>query len=191
MAEKSCLVVTGQGVGYEIFLSPRSMQSLSCGEEFEIFVYTIVREDALDLYGFLSWEERKTFAVLVNLPKLGPKTALAMLNCFTPAELSSLATANDEKALSSVPGIGSKTARRLLLDLKDRLDFLHTEKMDLAGSTPAGSSVYADVLSGLASLGYSSAEVAPLVGEVLNNEPDLDVSGAIRAVLKLKAREKK
>lgn len=190
VGERSCLLVTGQGVGYEVFLSPRGLQGIRADDEAEVFVYTVVREDSLDLYGFLTWEERKTFAVLVDLPKLGPKTALAMLNCFTPSELSALAAANDEKSLSSVPGIGAKTARRLLLDLKDRLDFVHSGGERPVYSRGSGGSVYADVLSGLASLGYASAEVGSLVSRVLEDDPELDVSGAIRAVLKLKAQER-
>ncbi|MFP4658508.1 MAG: Holliday junction branch migration protein RuvA [Desulfonatronovibrionaceae bacterium] len=187
---RSCLLVTGQGVGYEVFLSPRGLQGLQASDEAEIFVYTVVREDALELYGFLTWEERETFAVLVDLPKLGPKTALAMLNCFTPCELSGLAAANDERALASVPGIGVKTARRILLDLKDRLDFVHPGPAGTVYPADAGKSVHADVLSGLATLGYGSAEVGALVTRVLEEDPDMDVSGAIRAVLKLKAQER-
>ncbi len=184
------MVVTTQGVGYEVFLSPRGLQALGGREEAELYVYTVVREDSLDLYGFPTWEERKTFAVLVDLPKLGPKTALAMLNCFNPSQLSGLAAANDEQSLASVPGIGAKTARRILLDLKDRLDFIDSGEQTSVGPASGENSVYADVLSGLSSLGYSSSEISALANEVLQSDPDLDVSGAIRAVLKLKAREK-
>jgi Holliday junction DNA helicase RuvA len=190
VGERSCLLVTGQGVGYEVFLSPRGLQGIRVDDEAEVFVFTVVREDALELYGFLTWEERKTFAVLVDLPKLGPKTALAMLNCFTPSELSDLAAANDENSLTAVPGIGAKTARRLLLDLKDRLDFVRSDGDQPVYSRHSSGSVYADVLSGLASLGYGSPEVGSLVSQVLAEDPDLDVSGAIRAVLKLKAQER-
>jgi Holliday junction DNA helicase RuvA len=113
-----------------------------------------------------------------------------MLNCFTPSELSDLAAANDENSLTAVPGIGAKTARRLLLDLKDRLDFVRSGGDQPVYSRDSSGSVYADVLSGLASLGYGSPEVGSLVSQVLAQDPDLDVSGAIRAVLKLKAQER-
>ena len=188
--DKSCLVMTASGLGYEVHISPMGVQNMpGQGEELELHTSMVVREDALDLYGFFSRDERETFNVLLNAPKLGPKTALAILGIFSPSQIQKIINSEDEAALTQVPGIGSKTARRLILDLKDRLGFIspqHEEPRPAPG--PRG--VRQDVLAGLTSLGYSAAEVTPVLDEVLEKEPDLDVSSAIRAVLKEKAREK-
>jgi Holliday junction DNA helicase RuvA len=187
--QKSCLIATAGGVGYEVFLSGRGMQDLpESGQELEIYIYTVVREDTLDLYGFFTWEERETFSVLLGIPKLGPKLALAVLNCFTPAQLSQLVAREDEKALVTVPGIGLKSARRILLDLKDKLKFIPPTPEYEHKDQGQSSTVYDDVLAALLALGYTQAEVTPIINQVLEKEPDLDVSSAIRLVLKEKAK---
>jgi Holliday junction DNA helicase RuvA len=182
--EKSCFVLTPGGVGYEVFFSPRAMQHLpDTDQEVEIYIYTVIREDTLDLYGFFTREERDTFAILLGIPKLGPKLGLAVLNCFTPAQLSQLVAAEDEKGLTAVPGIGAKSARRILLDLKDKLQFMPaatTPKTQTASSP----SVFDDAVAALLSLGYNSQEIIPVITEVLAREPDLDVASLIREVLK-------
>ncbi|WP_287043641.1 Holliday junction branch migration protein RuvA [Desulfonatronospira sp. MSAO_Bac3] len=188
--DKSCLVMTASGLGYEVHVSAMGLQNMpGQGEELELHTSMVVREDALDLYGFFTRDERETFNVLLNAPKLGPKTALAILGIFSPSQIQKIINTEDEAALTQVPGIGSKTARRLILDLKDRLGFISPQHED-PRPAPGPRGVRQDVLAGLTSLGYSAAEVTPLLDEVLEKEPDLDVSSAIRAVLKEKAREK-
>lgn len=189
--EKSCIVLTPSGLGYEIFLSSKSMGELpEKGSELELFISSVIREDAFDLYGFFTLEQRETFNALLNTPKLGPKTALAILGIFTPDKLRNIVYQEDERMLSQVPGIGIKSARRILMDLKDRLNFIVLDKAETS-TVPAASQVRQDVLAGLTSLGYSPAEISHILDSVLEKEPDLDVSSAIREVLKHKAREKK
>ncbi len=190
VCEKSCIILTDSGLGYEVYLSSRNMQKIpKTGDIAEFYISTVVREDSFDLYGFSSLEERETFKVLLNTPKLGPKTALAILSIFPPDKLKSIISAEDERMLSQVPGIGMKSARRILIDLKDRLNFIIVGKarpeQDVS-SIP----VREDVLMGLTSLGYTPVEVSHILDHVLENEPDLDVSSAIRAVLREKAKEK-
>lgn len=190
IGEKSCIVLTGSGLGYEVYLSAKSLQNMpKTGDEAEFFISTVIREESFDLYGFSSLEERETFKVLLNTPKLGPKTALAILSIFSPDKLKSVISAEDERMLSQVPGIGIKSARRILIDLKDRLNFITSGRLqpEQVFSAPP---VREDVLMGLTSLGYSSVEISHILDHVLEKEPDLDVSAAIRAVLKEKAREK-
>ncbi len=185
--EKACIVQTPSGLGYEVYLSPRTLQAMpGTGEEARFYISTVVREDALDLYGFLSLEERETFRILLSTPKLGPKTALAILGIFSPDQLKSVVSAEDERMLSQVPGIGVKSARRILMDLRDRLNFIAAgmKSPERAAAPP----VREEVLMGLTSLGYSPVEVSHIVDQVLKNEPDLDISSAIRAVLKEKAK---
>jgi len=190
IGEKSCIVLTGSGLGYEVYLSARCLQGMpKTGEEAEFFISSVIREETFDLYGFSSLEERETFKVLLNTPKLGPKTALAILSIFSPDKLKSVISAEDERMLSQVPGIGIKSARRILIDLKDRLNFITSGRLqpEQVFSAPP---VREDVLMGLTSLGYSPVEISHILDHVLEKEPDLDVSAAIRAVLKEKAREK-
>lgn len=191
IAEKSCIILTGSGLGYEVFLTSRNMGELpGSSEDVELFVSTVIREDAFDLYGFFTQEERETFNVLLNTPKLGPKTALAVLGVFSPDRLKDVVAAEDERMLAQVPGIGLKSARRILIDLKDRLKFVVSGRISAKGRVQMPP-VKEDVLAGLTSLGYSSVEVSHILDDVLEKEPDLDVSSAIRAVLREKAREKK
>ncbi|WP_457571867.1 Holliday junction branch migration protein RuvA [Desulfovulcanus sp.] len=182
--EKSCLITTAGGVGYEVFLSGRGMQELpDTGQELEVYIYTVVREDTLDLYGFFTREERETFSTLLSIPKLGPKLALAVLNCFSPPQLSQLVAREDEKALTAVPGIGAKSARRILLDLKDKLQLIPTVATTKPRIT-SSASVFDDAVAALVSLGYSAQEVTPVVAEILEQESDLDVAATIRQALK-------
>jgi Holliday junction DNA helicase RuvA len=153
------------------------------GTPVSLYIQTIVREDALALYGFSTWDERELFGILVGVPKLGPKTAMAMLACFEPEDLAAKVAADDVHALTRVPGIGMKSAKRIVLDLKDKLATFVT--LSATPSFVSGNQVFEDTLGGLFALGYSEREAAPVVRTILEQEPDLDVGGAIRNALKL------
>ena len=182
--DSGCVVLTDSGVGYEIGMSSQAVARLGePGIEVSLYTYTIVREDVLALYGFATWEERELFGILIGVPKLGPKTAMAMLACFEPGDLAAKVAAEDAHALTRVPGIGAKSAKRIVLDLKDKLSGFTTV---VSAPTPVPESrVFDDTLGGLFALGYSEREASPVVRKVLENESDLDVGGAIRAALKL------
>lgn len=190
VGEKSCVILTDSGLGYEVFLTSKNMGELpGPDQDAELFIKTVIREDAFDLYGFFTQEERETFNVLLSTPKLGPKTALAILSIFSPDRLKDVVFSEDERMLSQVPGIGVKSARRILIDLKDRLKFVVSGRISRKGNVQVPP-VKEDVLTGLTSLGYASVEVSHILDGILEKEPDLDVSSAIRAVLREKAREK-
>jgi Holliday junction DNA helicase RuvA len=180
--EESCVLLTTGGVGYQVFVTTDSLGRLpGAGETARLFVHTLVREDALTLYGFLSWEERQAFVTLLGTPKLGPRTALAMLGCYAPAELAACIAREDVAALTRVPGIGAKTAKRLLLDLKDKLV---VQAPLVSGRTVPALSAAGDCAAALVSLGYSRHEVDDVVRAVFEQEPDLDTGSAIRQALK-------
>ncbi|NCC25452.1 MAG: Holliday junction branch migration protein RuvA [Deltaproteobacteria bacterium] len=187
--ERSCVVLTGGGVGYEIFLTETERLRLpDSGQEVAFFTQTVVREDSLDLYGFASWEERRAFSILLGVPKLGPRTALAMLAHFRPSELAELAAREDTHSLTKVPGIGAKSARRIILDLRDRLQPFLNPDHESGQRTESHGGVLSDTVSALISLGYSQAEAAPTVRAILDAEPDLDVAAALRHALKTLSR---
>lgn len=178
----SCVLLTRGGVGYEVFLSTRSRAALPApGEEVRLFTYTLVREDALTLFGFVSREERGTFGILLGVPKLGPKTALALLGVFSPQELAACVAREDAHGLARTPGIGLKTAKRLVLDLKDKLSGQNTA-MSALPDIPA--SARDDALAALLSLGYARQEAEDALKRVFEETPDLDTGGAIRRALK-------
>ena len=185
-----CLLATSGGVGYDVQATAGTLGRLEQGTEAELFVHTVVREDALELYGFGALSERDAFAELLGVSKLGPKTALAILSTFTAEELARIAHTEDTTALTRVSGIGPKSAQRIMWELKDKLAAWEGGVVPEAAQTSqiTGGSVYGDALSGLCGLGYDEGEVRPVLGDILEQEPDLDVGETIRACLKRLAR---
>lgn len=187
-SEQACVLLTAGGVGYEVFV-PRQVTSAlpEQGGQLSLYVSTIVREDALELYGFPSWDERQTFELLLTISRLGPKTGLGILSTFSPDELRRIVAEDEVHALERVSGVGKKTAQHVFLELKYKL------KPGRAGGLPVSApqgSVLRDALNGLTNLGYNEDEMRPTLELILKEEPDLDVSGALRAALKAIARKK-
>ena len=187
----SCLVVTQGGVGYEVNLSGRALAHLpERGTSVSFYTCLIVREDAQELYGFETWDERQTFIVLTSITRVGARTALAILTIFTPDDLRQLVAEDDAASLTRVPGIGKKTAQLMFLELKDKLKGSITGGASVTKPKTQASMVFRDALDGLMGLGYTESEAAPVLQGVLQAEPDLDVSGALRASLKALAKER-
>lgn len=186
ITETSCIVVTEGGVGYEVYLGGHALSRLPArGESVCFYACTVVREDALELFGFESWDERETFLVLTSINRVGARTALAVLSVFRPDDLRRLVAEDDMLALTRVSGIGKKTAQQVFLELKYKLKGDAT--LPVSGGVRPGS-VLADAVAGLVNLGYGEDEAAQTVKQVLAEEPDLDVGGALRAALKALAR---
>ena len=159
------------------------------GESVCLYTITVVREDALELYGFASWDERQTFLVLTSISKVGAKTATAILSVFRPDDLRHLVLDDDYALLTQVPGIGRKTAQHIFLELKYKLDAGLADMAALTGKDAAGG-VLRDALTGLTNLGYDESEAGQALKKVLTAEPDLDVSSALRAALKALGKKK-
>jgi Holliday junction DNA helicase RuvA len=183
-SDKGCLILTASGVGYELSVAtPTAAKLPSKGQETSLFVHAQTGEDGTRLFGFESGEERAAFRALIGIPKLGPKTALSMLSCYPVADLMLIAAREDVVALAQVPGIGKKSAQRMVLELKYALADISASPHAESRQAPAGS-VYRDALAALANLGYSDSQTGPILREALEAEPDLDVAQAIRACLK-------
>ena len=177
----ACVVVTEGGVGYEVYLPQQTrLQLPERGGHVRFYICHIVREDA---------DERQTFIVLTSISKVGARTALGILSAFRPDDLRRLVLEDDVLALTQVSGIGKKSAQHIFLELKYKLK---VEDMPAAASLQLGvpGSVYRDALTGLEGLGYAEAEAAPVLKNILHEEPDLEVSEALRAALKALARER-
>lgn len=186
-SENGCLVLTQGGVGYDLFLPAHSLSNLPAnGETVCFYVHTQVREDALELFGFESWDERETFKILITINRVGARTALAILGVYRPDDLRQVVIDDDPNALTRVSGIGKKGAQQIFLELKYKLKLESVP----GRSTSAGGGVglFKDAVAGLANLGYGEDEASDVVKAVLAEEPDLDVGGILRAALKRMAR---
>ena len=175
------LLVDVGGVAYELDVPMSTFYNLpAVGEPVVLLTHLVVREDAHLLYGFLTHEERATFRLLVKISGVGPRTALAILSGLSVAELAQAVAMQEGGRLVKVPGIGKKTAERLLLELKGKL-----ADAVAAPQQPAGSSSQGDVLQALVSLGYSDREAAAALKAL---PPDVSVSEGIRLALRALAR---
>jgi len=180
LAEKSPpqVLLDVQGVGYEVDVPMSSFYNLpGLGERVTLLVHQVVREDANLLYGFLTHEERATFRELVKISGVGPRTALSILSGLSVADLAGAVSRQEGARLQKVPGIGKKTAERLLLELKGKLG------ADLG--LPAGASVVndaqADIVQALVALGYSEKDAAAALKKL---PTDVGVSEGIKLALK-------
>jgi Holliday junction DNA helicase RuvA len=154
------IIVDVNGVGYEVFLSSASLQKMPiAGEEVFLHIHTSVREDSLTLFGFADMEEKEMFQLLINVSGVGPKLALTILSGIRPDALSRAISTRDIGRLTTVSGVGKKTAERLCLDLQDKVGFMLTlDEYDrdeiIADAGDHGTT--ADVISALVNLGYPS-----------------------------------
>ncbi len=176
------LLLDVQGVGYEVDVPMSTFYNLpATGERVVLFTHLVVREDAHLLYGFGSESERRAFRQLLKITGIGARTALSVLSGLSVAELAQAVTMQETGRLTKVPGIGKKTAERLLLELKDKLGVELGAVVGVSRAAP----VMADVLNALSSLGYSDKEALAVVKQL----PDgLAVGDAIRQALKLLAK---
>ena len=165
------------GVGYLVTVSNRVLAELEPGTPVFLYVHHHIREEAQTLYGFTSRDDRSTFQALIATHGIGPALAVAILATHPPAALFDVVSSNDVAALTLVPGIGKKTAERLIIELRDRLS---VPMLDTGG---AGSvSVVADVRDALASLGYGTDEIRDVLREVPTGG---DSSTLLRDALKM------
>jgi holliday junction DNA helicase RuvA len=179
-------VIDVSGVGYRVYLSQRTLTKLPpAGSAVVVRVQTVVREDALDLYGFLSESEEQMFLLLTSVTHVGPRGAMNILSGAAPEDLARTITSRDLARLTKLPGVGKKTAERLLVELKDKVgDIFGRVAAASAGATSVGHR--ADVVSALVGMGYkpAQAEHAALVAEErLGPAASLDalVTEALRA----------
>jgi Holliday junction DNA helicase RuvA len=173
-------VQTG-GLGYEIDVPMSTLYDLpEAGAQVTLYTHLAIREDAHVLYGFLTAQERVTFRALIKVTGIGARTALAVLSGMSTDELALAIREQESGRLTRVPGIGKKTAERLLLELKDKLG----APAHSGGYASAGSS-HEDILNALIALGYSSSESQSALKAL---PADIDVSNGIRQALKSLAR---
>ena len=186
--KEGSIIVENHGIGYQVFISLQTFDYLpSVGENLKIYTYLYLREDAMILYGFLTKDDLELFKLLISVSGIGPKGGLAILSTLEADDLRFAILSGDAKAISKAPGVGGKTAQRVILELKDKLSLedafeAKTEHVQ-KNAAAAGGSVKNDAVMALTALGYSSTESLKAVSAVEITE-DMDVEEVLKAALK-------
>ena len=175
-AVASTAVIDCCGVGYKVTVTSNTLRKLPMNPEkpprVRLLTYMQVREDGVDLFGFYTSEELDMFKLLISVSGVGPKAAVSILSLMTPEKLSLAIAQEDVKAISKAPGVGAKTAGRIILDLKDKVAKAFpavgsvSEDISPAVSAAANTSKMSDAQSALLSLGYSRQEIASALAKV-------------------------
>ncbi len=190
IAEDS-VIVDNNGIGYRIFVPASVSQQIgTTGQEIQLYTYLNVKEDAMQLYGFLTMDDLEVYRLLISVSGIGPKGGLAILSVMTADDLRFAVLADDDKSISKAPGIGPKTAKKVVLELKDKLKLRETVETALdhvqQAVLPAGSGLVqtqSDVVEALAALGYSATEAMKAVRRVECDE-DISVEELLKKTLR-------
>lgn len=184
------IVVETGGIGYMVYVPAQSLEYLpSIGDDIKIYTYLYIREDAMILYGFLTKDDLEVFKLLITVSGIGPKGGLSILSTLSSDDLRFAILSGDSKAISKAPGIGSKTAQRVIIDLKDKMSLEEAfekklENTENAFKMPEGNSaVKNDAVLALNALGYSSTESLKAVSKVEITE-GMDVEDVLKQALK-------
>ena len=188
LTETSVIVESGY-IGFEINMTGNALAQLHIGQEVKLHTYFQVREDAMQLYGFLKKDDLQMFKLLLGVNGVGPKAAMGVLSGITADELRFAVLSDDVKTLSKAPGIGKKTAQKLILELKDKLKLEDAFELKLAHeqekavASGDASDGRQEAVAALVALGYSSTDALRAVRKVTEVSPD-DVEGLLKAALK-------
>lgn len=183
------LVLDVNNVGYQIFISSREASEMpGRGEEVKIYTYLNVKEDAMQLFGFLSEDDLEMYRLLLNVNGIGPKAALGILSVLTADELRFAVLSDDAKTIARAPGVGGKTAQKLILELKDKLSLEEAfEKKLEHTAVPSGKSglpdAKAEAVQALTALGYSGSDALKAVRRS-GADDDADVEEILKLALK-------
>lgn len=178
-------VVDCNGVGYGINISLNTFSAIQGKTDVKLYIYEAIREDAYILYGFSTKQERELFLMLITVSGIGGNTARMILSALSPMELCNVISSGNEKLLKMVKGIGLKTAQRIIVELKDKIQNIGVES---AGSTTtpisnANSEIYEEAVAALTMLGFAQAPSQKVVGQILHEEPDAPVQKVIKIAL--------
>lgn len=155
------LVLDVNGVGYEVLMSTNCLAKIPPeGEEASVFTYLHVREDLMQLFGFCAKAEKELFEQLVSVSGIGPKVALTILSAFSVAMFKKAVLTNDVDLITAIPGIGKKSAQRLILELKEKLSLPELEFAKSPDMSSSSESIYSEAREALMTLGYSASEAA-------------------------------
>ena len=191
LAEKNIdhIVVEAGGIGYLIYVPAQSIDYLPDeGDQIKVYTYLYIREDAMVLYGFLTKDDLEIFKMLITVSGIGPKGGLGILSTLSADDLRFAILSGDSKTISKAPGIGAKTAQRVIIDLKDKMSLEEAFEKKLENNADGvqktlNSSTQNDAVLALSALGYSSAESLKAVSKV-DITDDMDVEDVLKLALK-------
>ncbi|MCL1838569.1 MAG: Holliday junction branch migration protein RuvA [Propionibacteriaceae bacterium] len=183
------VVMNVNGFGMKVFCTPNTAAKLKAGQEATLHTALVLRQDSVTLFGFAEASERDCYEIVQTATGIGPKTALAVLSVFSPDELRTAISAADVKTITKVPGIGTKVAQRLIIELKDKLGTTSSAGMPIT----AGMSIWQEqVQAGLEGLGYSSRDAEAAVEnvrELAAADPEPEIAELLRAALRSLAKK--
>lgn len=184
------IVVSAQGVGYQVAVPLSSFYDLpEVNQGVRLHIHTYVRQDAIQLFGFLTPGEKEIFLLLLGVSGIGPKVALNILSGISSQDLSQALLAQDSARVQKIPGIGKKTSERIVLELKDKIKKLSPGQVTSLSRGPEAETHWEDALSALVNLGYPKALAEKALGQI-KSDPDETISleNLLRKVLKLLSR---
>ena len=176
------VVIDNHGIGYFINITLNTFTAIGEKEEVKLYTHTQILEDAHNLFGFYSQKERDLFELLISVSGVGCNTARLILSSLTVSELSNAIANDDAKTIQSVKGIGTKTAQRIVIDLKDKLKKIdvQTEIFSVPNNT-----IRTEALSALTILGFNKAAIEKALDKILKQNPDASVEALIKEALKI------
>lgn len=187
-ADHEAVLLENHGIGYRIHTTLSACDQVSVGKEAVLHTYLYVREDMLALYGFLSREELRVFRLLLGVNGIGPKAAMAVLSTLSVEDLYYAVISEDVKAISKTPGIGPKGARRLIMELKDKLELpdlsVDGELDNVPAADASAGDEMSDAIDALIALGYSNGEAYRAVHKV-NGAEQMDAEQLLKEALKI------
>ena len=186
---KDYIVVDVGGIGYKIFMSETAINELEKGKEVKVYTYMRVREDDISLYGFLNNEELVTFELLISVGGVGAKSAITILSNITPSKFALAVITNDVNTLKKLPGIGAKTAARIILELKDKMkteQSIESDKNEEIKEAIVLDNKANDAVEALCVLGYTKKDVENVIAKIDTSK--LTVEEIIRQGLKYLGR---
>lgn len=190
--DQDSLLLENQGIGYGISMSARDLDRVPAnGTEIKVYTYLHVKEDAMQLFGFFQEDALQVFRLLLGVNGIGPKGALGVLSALSADDLRFAVLSDDVTAIAKAPGIGKKTAQKLILELKDKFSLqeafdkklMHTEEGGTSAALPASGRAETDAVEALVALGYSGTEALQAVKKVGATE-DMDADAILKAALR-------
>ena len=179
-------IIECAGVGYECNISVYTYDKLRTSQVFKLYIDESIREDAHLLYGFISKQERAIYRLLISVSGVGPNTARCIQSSLSPDELVAVISTGNDRQLKNVKGIGSKTAQRIIVDLKDKIG-----NLGIAAATATSSAIVAqnengdEAIQALVALGYPLANANKAITQLLQKDPEMSVQALIKAGLRM------
>lgn len=171
------IVIDVGGIGYKVFMSENSMKKIGeLGTTIKVYTYVKVREDDISIYGFSSAEELRMFELLISVSGIGAKSAITILSNIEPSSFALAVVSDDVSVLKKLPGIGTKSAQRIILELKDKLKSINIEESDINESAVItnNNENIEDMISALQVLGYTRKDIEKIIPKLDDNNHDLE-----------------